>query len=71
MKIKRFNRGYTMFVTEHEYKMLNRMVDSFDLDWDKLDSGERRSWSRRTGGGAYLRTDADLRTDEYISADEE
>ena len=60
-----------MFVTEHEYKMLNRMADSFDLDWDKLDSGERRSWSRRTRDGAYLRNDVDLRTDEYICTDGE
>lgn len=67
MKVKRVNRGYTMFLTDHEFRILNRMTSVFDIDkeWLNMDSGERRSWARRIRGGKFLREDIDARTVKF------
>ena len=67
MKIKRIERGYTMFVSEHEYEILKRMEALFNIDaaWANMPSGERRSWSRRIRGGSFLRLDKDARLHKY------
>lgn len=63
MKIKRIERGYTLFLSEHEYSILNRIMSHFDIDkeWPNMTVGERRSWSRRIRGGSFVRTDLDAR----------
>ena len=63
MKIKRIERGYTAFLSEHEYSILNRIMSHFDIDkeWPNMTTGERRSWSRRIRGGNFVRTDLDAR----------
>ncbi len=67
MKVKRIERGYTLFLSEHEYAILNRIMGQFDLDkaWPDMPTGERRSWSRRTHNGDFLRTDKDYRIHKY------
>lgn len=67
MKIKRINKGYTLFLSEHEYSMLMRIYSHFDIDkeWPHMNTGERRSWARRIRHGNYLRTDKDARTEKY------
>lgn len=64
MKIKHINRGYTLFLTEHEFKLLQRMRGNFDIEehWPHMNTGERRSWSRRIRHGEFLRVDTDART---------
>ena len=63
MKVKRIERGYTLFLSEHEYSILNRIMSHFDIDkeWPNMTVGERRSWSRRIRGGSFVRTDLDAR----------
>ncbi len=67
MKIKRIERGYTAFLSEHEYSILNRIMSHFDIDkeWPNMTGGERRSWSRRIRGGSFVRTDLDARIYKY------
>lgn len=69
MKVKRIERGYTLFVSEHEYEILKRMEALFSIDaaWPNMPSGERRSWSRRTckGEHKFLRLDKDYRRYQY------
>ena len=67
MKIKRIERGYTAFLSEHEYSILNRIMSHFDIDkeWPNMTTGERRSWSRRIRGGSFVRTDLDARIHKY------
>ena len=63
MKVKRIERGYTLFLSEHEYSILTRIMSHFDIDkeWPNMTVGERRSWSRRIRGGSFVRTDLDAR----------
>lgn len=63
MRIKRIERGYTLFLSEHEYFILNRIMSHFDIDkeWPNMTAGERRSWSRRIRHGKFFRTDLDAR----------
>lgn len=63
MRIKRIERGYTAFLSEHEYSILNRIMSHFDIDkeWPNMTTGERRSWSRRIRNGSFFRTDLDAR----------
>jgi len=63
VKVKRIERGYTLFLSEHEYSILNRIMSHFDIDkeWPNMTVGERRSWSRRIRGGSFVRTDKDCR----------
>ena len=67
MRIKRIERGYTAFLSEHEYSILNRIMSQFDIDkeWPNMTPGERRSWSRRTRHGGFFRTDLDARIHKY------
>lgn len=67
MRIKRINKGYTLFASEHEYKILTRILAHFDIDkeWPDMPSGERRSWSSRIRRGGFLRVDHDYRTEKY------
>ena len=63
MRIKRIERGYTAFLSEHEYSMMLRILSHFDIDkeWPNMTAGERRSWSRRIRHGKFFRTDLDAR----------
>lgn len=67
MRIVKFNRGYTMMLSDHEFAIINRMFDMTDKQklWDNMPTGERRAWSRRTGLAdpkPLLRIDRDKRT---------
>ena len=63
MRIKQVERGYTLFVTEHEFAIMNRIMDHVDTGrvWLHMSPGERQSWARRTRDGDFLRVDADYR----------
>lgn len=63
MRIKQVERGYTLFVTEHEFSIMNRIMKHTDMGrvWLHMPPGERRSWARRTRGGDFLRVDVDYR----------
>lgn len=67
MKIKRIQRGYTAYLSDHEYSILQLMAERFDIDteWKQLTSGQKRSWSRRIRGGKFMRTDLDARINKY------
>lgn len=67
MRIKRIERGYTAFMTDHEYGIMKRIMSYFDIDkeWPNMSPGERRSWSRRIRNGEYFRVDQDHRTHKY------
>lgn len=67
MRIKRIERGYTAFMSDHEYSMMVRILSHFDIDkeWPTMSKGERRSWSRRIRNGSYFRTDQDHRIHKY------
>lgn len=67
MRIKRIERGYTIFLSEHEYKIVTRILSHFDIDkeWPNMSVGERRSWSRRIRNGNYFRVDQDHRVNKY------
>ena len=63
MRIKRIERGYTVFLSDHEFSILNRIFSQFNIEeeWPKMTVGERRSWSRRARKGDYFRVDQDAR----------
>jgi len=63
VKIKRIQRGYTAYLSDHEYSILQIMADRFDIDaeWKGFTSGQKRSWGRRIRGGKFMRTDLDAR----------
>jgi hypothetical protein len=63
MKVTRLNRGYTLYLSDHEFSLLELMYKQSSLDdlWMKMTTGERRSYSRRVGGGHLLRVDKDRR----------
>lgn len=69
MRVIRYNRGYTIHLTEHEYNMLDSVVGS--VDYISLSSQQRRSYARRTTNKnlPLLRVDLDRRTDEYKELD--
>ena len=52
-----------MHLTPHEFGILQRMTAGFNIDdvWPDMSSGERRSWSRRTKDGEFMRVDKDTR----------
>lgn len=64
MKITRNNRGFTLYITDIEYTLLNRLLDMTDKEvlWNTMSSAERRSWKRRINGGEYFRVNKDRRT---------
>jgi len=63
VRIKRIERGYTAYLSDHEYSILQIMAERFDIDteWKSMTSGQKRSWSRRIRGGKFMRTDLDAR----------
>ena len=63
MRVKKLQRGYTAYLSDHEYAILLRMADRFNIDeeWKDMPSGQRRSWGRRIRRGAFLRVDEDTR----------
>lgn len=67
MRIKRLQRGYTAYLSDHEYAILRRMADRFNIDeeWKDMPSGQRRSWGRRIRHGDFMRTDVDARLTKY------
>ena len=65
MKVIRYNRGYTIRVTDTEMDIL-RMATSIALHPSLkgiLKTHERKSLARRLRGGKILRTDEDRRKD--------
>lgn len=66
MKVTKFNEGYHLKVSDHEYTTLTRVMELVDLAalWEQMTTGERRSWSRRVGkdNEPYLRVDRNKRT---------
>ena len=62
MRVKRNSLGYTLFVTDHEFALLNKFVpQDIEEHWKGMTSGEKRSWSRRVRHGSFLRVDRDNR----------
>jgi hypothetical protein len=63
MRVKRLQRGYTAYLSDHEFAILQRMAARFDIDaeWKEMPTGQRRSWGRRIRHGAFLRVDKDGR----------
>ena len=63
MRVKKNNRGYTIFATDNEFALFERMLGQFDIEeeWKNMSSGERRSWSRRIRHGNFLRIDNDVK----------
>ena len=63
MRVKKLQRGYTAYLSDHEYSILQMMAERFDVkaEWPNFTSGQRRSWGRRTQRGDFLRVDKDTR----------
>lgn len=63
MRIKKLQRGYTAYLSDHEYSILQIMAERFDVEveWKGFTSGQKRSWGRRIRGGKFLRVDKDTR----------
>ena len=63
MRIKRLQRGYTAYLSDHEYSILQRMAERFDIEteWQEFTSGQKRSWGRRIRNGEFIRVDKDTR----------
>ncbi len=63
MRVKKLQRGYTAYLSDHEYSILQLMAERFDIDaeWQGLSTGQKRSWSRRVRGGDFMRVDKDTR----------
>ncbi len=63
MRIKKLQRGYTAYLSDHEYSILQIMAGRFDIEteWKGFTSGQKRSWGRRIRGGGFLRVDKDTR----------
>lgn len=73
MKITRFNKGYSIRLTENEMGILRAMeaLTGGDMLWGILNADQRRSLTRRDVGGKkkILRLDADKRT-EYAKQED-
>jgi hypothetical protein len=63
MRVKKLQRGYTAYLSDHEYAILQRMAERFNIDeeWKNMPGGQRRSWGRRIRHGSFLRVDEDTR----------
>ena len=63
MRIKKLQRGYTAYLSDHEYSILQRMAERFDIEveWKQFTSGQKRSWGRRIRNGDFMRVDKDTR----------
>lgn len=72
MKVTKKKNGYTIRLSDSEMELLQAMVERAESVpgrlWDMLNSGERRSYSRRCGpmgqGLPLLRVDTDRRGEE-------
>ena len=63
MRVKQNSYGYTLFVTDHEFALLNKFLpEDIEEHWKGMTSGEKRSWSRRIRDGAFLRVDQSKRS---------
>lgn len=62
MRIRRHNSGVTLRCTDHEFEILKASMEK--LDYTGLNTGQRRSFSRRTSHGEFLRIDRDSRQDD-------
>ena len=64
MRITRHEHRFVISCSEHEFEILGIAVDQIEAG-DALqhltETGLRRSWSRRTSGGNFLRVDKDKR----------
>jgi hypothetical protein len=62
--VKKIQRGYTAYLSDHEYSILQLMAEKFDIkaEWKEFTSGQKRSWGRRCRGEKdFLRVDKDTR----------
>lgn len=73
MKVKRVERGYTIFASDAEMEILRLMVaqaetpDNLEAIEEHMSVGMRRSYGRRCGKRRqlhFLRTDIDARKDK-------
>ena len=56
MRVKRNSYGVTMFLTDHEFSLLQKLIgNNVEEVWSTFTSGEKRSWSRRIRHGEFLR----------------
>lgn len=64
MKVTRYPHRYMIRCSEHEMEILELAIDSIASDAKDVlpTTGLRRSWSRRTNAGRFLRIDKDRRT---------
>ena len=66
MRITRHNEHITIRCSLHEFDILSIAVDQIECG-DTLEflpeTGLRRSWSRRTNAGSFLRVDKDKRSE--------
>lgn len=71
MRVTRYNKGYTLHLTEAEYEILNSVTDL--VDYGSLNNQQRRSYGRRVTYQKLplLRVDFDRRTPEYKELDNE
>lgn len=63
MKVKKLNRGYTLFLTDNEYAVMMNVLEQYDSAEGRksMTTGQRKAWSRRIRGGSFLRVDRDTR----------
>lgn len=63
MRVKKLQRGYTAYLSDHEYSILQLMAERFNVEeeWKQFTTGQKRSWSRRVRGGDFMRVDKDTR----------
>lgn len=62
MRVKRNSYGVTMFLTDHEFSLIQKLIgNNVEAVWPTFTSGEKRSWSRRIRHGEFLRLDQDKR----------
>lgn len=66
MKITKGKNGYRIRCSDHEYEILCLAVERIELGDPQgilTETGHRRSWSRRTSHGRFMRVDVDRRGD--------
>lgn len=64
MKITRDKNGYRVRCSDHEFEILCVAIDQIEAGMPTetlTKTGHRRSWSRRTSGGQFMRIDVDRR----------
>jgi hypothetical protein len=62
MKITLLQNGAKIRLSDHELEIFKQAIQGFS-PLVLHDTGLRRSWSRRTSGGPFMRIDENRRTD--------